>query len=293
MAHAGLMEGDLHWLQFQEVDDDLLFHYTRPDTLAGILGSWMLWLGPYAKTNDPREQKEWKAGFLMPAPGGRRPEERFLAFFDNNADRVCQVTDRVLRRGARLACFAVDRPALPDATAGTLFHRGWARARMWQQYADEHRGACLVFNRTELLSAIDDQLPHEDGDLYFFGRVEYRDQALTIRLSVRDLVERGIEETLDDFQTRRGAAMHLYLTKNTDWESEQEFRVVVVRRFVPVGEDLDPIKVDLRGALKTVVLGERYDGDIAAILRGHPEVDVLRCWWGDGVPLLGDGPEGS
>lgn len=122
-------------------------------------------------------------------------------------------------------------------------------------------------------------------------RVEYRDHALTIRLSVRDLEERGIEETLDDYRTRRGEAMRLYLTKNTDWESEQEFRVVVVRRVVPPGADLEPIKVDLRGALKAVVLGEQYDGDIAAILRGHSEVDVLRCWWGDGIPLLGDGPE--
>lgn len=85
--------------------------------------------------------------------------------------------------------------------------------------------------------------------------------------------------------------MHLYLTKNTDWESEQEFRVVVVRRIVPSGEELESIKVDYRGALRAAVLGERYDGDIAAILHDHPELDVLRCWWGDGVPVLCDGPE--
>lgn len=148
-----------------------------------------------------------------------------------------------------------------------------------------------MFNRTELLEAVEDQLPHGDGDLFFFGRVEYRDQALTIQLSVRDLVEVGIEEVLDDFQTREGAAKHLYLTKNTDWESEQEFRIVAVRRTVPSGEEFLPIKVDFRSALKAIVLGEHYDDDLGSLLAGRLNVDVLRCWWGDGVPILADGPD--
>jgi hypothetical protein len=289
MARAGLMEGDLHRLQLQEIDDNLLFHYTPPTSLEAILKNWTLRLGAYANTNDPREQKEWRAGFVIPTAGGRPPEQ-YLRFARESGDEVDQATDRLLRRGARLACFAVDRVPLPDAAAGCLFHRGWARARMWQQYAKKHTGACLAFDRTGLLEAIDEQLLHHDGDLFFWGRVEYQDQPLTIPLRVPDLVDIGIEKALDDLQTRKGTAQHLYMTKNTDWESEQEFRIVVVRWNVPKSEANVPIKIDFRGCLKAIVLGEHFAGDIATLLGTRTGVDVLRCWWGDGVPLLADGP---
>jgi hypothetical protein len=199
---------------------------------------------------------------------------------------IDEATDRLLRRGARLACFAHDRERLTDAAAGTLFHRGWARARMWHQYSLQHTGACLVFDRTELLSAVDQQIPHEPGDLFTYGKVAYRDQPLTIPLSVPQLAERDIEAVLDDFSVRKGAAEHLYFTKNTDWESEQEFRIVVVRWNVPDRSVDDPIDVQFGNALRAIVFGDRFTGDIAEMLSGRSGVDALRCRWGDGVPVL-------
>src|SRR3712207_7604623 len=55
------------------------------------------------------------------------------------------------RRRARLACLTMDRT--PNAF-GSPFHRGWARARMWSQYSDAHRGACLVLDHAALDGAI-------------------------------------------------------------------------------------------------------------------------------------------
>ncbi len=77
LAHAGLLPGDLHWLQTQEIDDDLVFHCTQADSLVAILSNGTLRLGPYSKTSDPCEQKERRAGLLMPAGPTRPPEKYF------------------------------------------------------------------------------------------------------------------------------------------------------------------------------------------------------------------------
>jgi Protein of unknown function (DUF2971) len=286
VAHAGLMEGDLHWLQYQDTDENLLYHYTRPDSLDTILANGTLRLSPYANTNDPREQKDWRPAFVMPATPARPPERWLDVGRTSAASLIDETTDRHLRRGARLACFAHDRERLNDASVGTLFHRGWARARMWHQYASEHTGACLVFDRTELLESVDNRIPHQQGDLFTWGKVAYRDQALTIPLSVPMLADVGVEAALDNLSVRQGAVEHLYLTKNTDWESEQEFRIVVIRWNVGDKSVDEPIDVAFGNALRAVVFGDRFTGDIVAMLADRPDVDALRCRWGDGVPLL-------
>ena len=107
MTRAVLFPGDLHWLKKQEIDDDLIFHYTRPDALAAILTNRTLRLGSYTGTNDPREQKEWRADLLMP-PGPARPPEEYFKFVRDHANDLDEATDHYLRRGARLACFGVD-----------------------------------------------------------------------------------------------------------------------------------------------------------------------------------------
>ena len=132
MARTGIFDGDLNRLQDQEVTEDLLYHYTSADTVAKILDSGTVRLGPYTRTNDPREQKEWIPLFTMPSGPGR-PPERYLSSSEEEYEAAQRATDRYLRRGARLACFTLDRPRSGDATPGTLFHRGWARARMWEQ----------------------------------------------------------------------------------------------------------------------------------------------------------------
>jgi len=130
----------LHWLEDAAPDEMLLFHYTKEDKLRNILRGGELWLSPYAFTNDPRETKEWVADVITDASAGDRDTQRL-------ADEVRSQADTILRGGARLACFTLDRPPTADAEPSSKFHRGWGRARMWLQYAGDHTGACLVFAR--------------------------------------------------------------------------------------------------------------------------------------------------
>ena len=289
MAQAGIMEGHLHPLQEQEISDDLLFHYATGEKLGKILDSGTLWLSPYSGTNDPRENREWVAQFTMPSTPGR-PPAKYLRVTQEAAQAADAATDRLLRRGARLACFTKDRPRFDGAEDGTLFHRGWARARMWEQYADHHFGACLVFGFSEFINHVNDQIPHGNGDLFAPGSVRYVDRSLSISLPWADVVDDGIEVALDAFQTERWTPNDLYFTKNRDWESEREFRIVCSLWNVPEGEEDKPIPIAYGPSLKGIVLGESFpvtEGEhIASRVDDQTELGAVRCEWHSGVPIL-------
>lgn len=274
-----------HWLADGEPDEMLVFHYTKLETAEKILTTGRLRLGPYTSTNDPRETKEWVAEMTLAAGG---VSEETL----HEADVAGEKADQLLRRGARLACFTLDRSPRTEAAPGSLFHRGWARANMWAHYADRHRGACLVFRRDEIVGQVDDHRPHADGDVFSCGRVNYADMPLHIALLMADVRDRGIADVLDNLQTRRGAVGDLYFTKNSDWSSEQEFRVVVVRWAIPQEEWEVPLDIPFGNSLLAIVLGEAAtEPGVAAVrsaLERHPTAALLRCRWDRGAPLLED-----
>src|ERR1700694_5236861 len=91
-------------LRSAEVEQQrFLYHYTRASRTAQILDSEEFWLGPYTRTNDPRESKEW-----VPAISWIDNAVPTAGMLDETYE-VQRNTDRFLRRGARLGCFGLDR----------------------------------------------------------------------------------------------------------------------------------------------------------------------------------------
>lgn len=265
----------------------LLYHYMKADHLESVLRNGELWLGPWTRLNDPRERKSWTADDLvMPAVGvGLDSLEAQQAVEDE--------VDRVLRRGARLACFTQDGAPTAGAASDTYFHRGWGRAAMWDRYADEHRGVCLVFDQVELLSRVEESVPDRDGNIRTWGSVRYVDAPLYVPVAGAFKSVGDLRVALDEMTSQHGVVNDLYMTKNRDWESEREFRVVVVGWNLPDAELDEPLVVPIRDCLRAVVVGEAGDVDSAAALvhsAGASGVDVLRCGWVAGAPVLRSAP---
>src|SRR6266511_1303654 len=123
--------------------DGLVFHYTKANTaLEHILESMTIRLGPISQTHDPAEGRREYTGFSAVDVG---PPD-FAAW-----DKVDEVAKR-----ARVACFCRDgEHSSPDPYAFDFAPpwAGWARDRMWAQYADGHKGLCLAFDRRKLIDA--------------------------------------------------------------------------------------------------------------------------------------------
>jgi hypothetical protein len=145
------------------------------------------------------------------------------------------------------------------------------------------RSRCLV-------GQVDEYRPHRDGDLFSVGRVVYSDKPLRLAIKLVDIDHRDALGVLDDYQIRKGVAGELYFTKNTDWASETEFRIVVVHWNLPEDEISKPLRIPHGPALRAIVLGDRFSAKSVDRLREdigeYPGVDLLRCSWEGGAPVL-------
>jgi hypothetical protein len=137
------------------------------------------------------------------------------------------------------------------------YRRGYARPRMWEQYGDNHRGVCLVFDKAELHATVMPQL--EALGPHWHGAVTYSNAA----------IQRGLDHRLparrQDDPHRRGdieaaLAAHfsehfglLLFTKMEDYSDERETRYVVFD-----GAEEPFVYVDYGTSLRAVVVGESF-----------------------------------
>jgi hypothetical protein len=192
-----------------------------------------------------------------------------------------EAADKLTRQRAKLTCLTMERPHDPEDGYG-YFHRGWARARMWEQYARRHSGACLVFLKDYLHSAIAEAVP-ERAQL-FHGPVVYEDRRLTSTLSWTQIDRVGMEEAV-----RRYLRQHWqqrFFTKNSDWSSEVEYRYLVVH-------DGEPLMVPIENALVAIVLGANFPSadlptlKVDLMVSGLEDLPLGACRWHNGAPWLG------
>ena len=231
--------------------DKYVYHYTRAETARDfILKSSTLRLNTFSETNDPRESKAWT--FNLWTTGkydlGRYNMQEMSAWFSN-----------VLKSKARLACFVRDQAPLTGDHTRDILQRGLARARMWAQYADKHRGVCLVFDKARVIKAV---TAHLSPRLCWVGDVVYRDHYIVrsappheFAINVDELEALGPEQ----YAQRHVDLYHhqLFFEKLTDWKDEVEWRVVVL------GQDEDPLHLPIESALVGVIHGVSIDIDIS------------------------------
>jgi hypothetical protein len=259
--------------------EEYLYHYTRSETLAIILsGSCSLRLSPYGNSRDPREYMPWYPGFSAEADVDSSP-----ANFDLLA--VCADLDRHWRQRAKMACLTLDHSA-PEVRFESP-SRGWGRARMWEQYADRHRGAVLMFDRGRLDGAMSSALAGKGN--YYFGDVDYTDEpqfAITgssSLLTVGKILDRGAASVAEQYIEQEGQS--LYFRKNRDWASEAEYRYVIVN-------DSHYEHVPVRSSLVAIIIGMEYPEHEKKVLRhrleaaGSPDLPVASAAWQNGSPTL-------
>jgi Protein of unknown function (DUF2971). len=257
----------------------LLYHYTNPETLQLILGSKSIRLSSLARMNDARESRKWYPSLQVDVEGGVTNDEH---------RRWLTEIDEALRQRSKVACFTGDRFPSGPGEDGDEFHRGYARARMWDQYADHHKGACLIFDQVVLVQ----QAEHALGihGAVRFGRVSYIDRRVgdakgMLWFNASDL-RRGVAEAAEQYLDSNW--QELLLTKNLDWASEEERRIL----FVEPGSIETIREFNFGGSLVSVVLGEsskpELQAQVVALARsaGLPSGMVAQCSWFGGSPQV-------
>ena len=264
-------------LLLQENDiDRFLFHYTtRTIFFEKILLSHSISLGQIKYTNDPRETQRWTL----------KPVAKTVELYEEELDseNACVFfhdgLENRLKLGTRILCMTRDQ----ISTDRRMWSRGFNHPRMWSQYAANHTGVCLVFDRKILTRHLQTSL-NASGDLYL-GDVDYTndplDDGFSFSFDYDEYLKVGLEHA-----ARIHVARHyrrFFFHKAKDWSAEMEYR------YVFHGPGASPLFIDFSDCLVGIILGDAFpysELDAAYSQCQTQHIPTGRIIWGDGMPML-------
>jgi hypothetical protein len=241
-----------------------IYHYTTlPTALEKILPHGTIRLSPFERTNDPRESKYWIFGM-----GGLFGEGKLNEFALKLSIRL---------KYSKVLCLTQDDFNTEQRYMYSC--KGFARPRMWAQYAENHKGVCLIFDRDELEQSVDKQIGTQS--IIFKGSVHYTDIPYGILDVVRlpDNYDSNLEIQINNHIQKYNT--ELYFTKNLDWKDEFEYRIVYL------GKDESPMDVDFQNSLKGLVVGDDFPKVYYHVLdhfRDKYNFEVRHISWEMGIP---------
>ncbi len=265
-------------------DEDTIFHYTRASTaLEHILHERRLKLSFLKDTHDPWEYQGFVFGARVWSSDGS------LDLLEELKKAQIKINS-IIRERYRLVCLCSnpDGAEVPESMdSRDLIRFGFARSRMWSQYAEAHRGVCIAFSKSALVTATS-----KLTQPVYHGRVSYPDILLmdseetTLGEDVlfADDAEYGAEAWI---ARNRG---RIFFMKQRDYRDENEFRVVA--------SDPDGCAefVDVSGAIRYILVGDRFHEAYRPVVHEKARaLDVLcgQVTWHHGqamvIPLFGSG----
>lgn len=230
-----------------------VYHYTSKATaLEHILPTKRIRVGSLGLTNDPRETKEW--GF--PVIFSRGPDAPRIDFEFDAVNQLNRLANQIRKEEWWVLCATRDDDNLvqpePNRPDLTHFKYGCSRARMWAQYAENHRCVCLELDGPALHSAI---IASVGDDPVFCGAIRYADEwdmenlrtsGDAFQFMLNPLTAQGVHEGVRAHI--RDRYEHFFLVKSRDWATELEFRWLV-------NSSRGPFFVNVAGVLRSVIVG--------------------------------------
>ena len=130
---------------FSQAKNQFVFHYTTYTSALGILLSQQMYLDSLNNMNDPLEFQDYRNEPFSYCHNSKKDQPTLLY---SEYKKAAEEKERTVR----LVSFSIDKPIQKDCKEKcyNLLSKGWARTRMWAQYADNNKGLCLVFD-TECL----------------------------------------------------------------------------------------------------------------------------------------------
>lgn len=177
-----------------------LYHYCKLNTaLKLILPKRRLLLGSLRKTNDPRENKSFLFGAIYKDDIG-----------DLEA-RNREVTE-ILQSDCKVICFSTQNSN----------HWGYGFSRMWSLYGDNHKGLCIELDKEKFLEENSASI-----DRTLMRNIKYTEEGNTNPRYINHVeIEKIGKETYLREVFRKQHLDFLYFTKNREWDSENEIRLL-------------------------------------------------------------------
>jgi Protein of unknown function (DUF2971) len=235
--------------------EPLYAHYTSAQiAFEHVLPESRIRLSPYRRMRDPAENKD-----IVPGTGDYGIDA------DTFDESVRAMIGEIKARRDRCRLLSLTHN---DASARATFGCCWARPRLWEQYADKHRGVCLLFDAEHLTRAM--QVTFSAHQIQsWFREVVYTEAGIagsTLRYlsdpRIFDAAQRA--DAVTEFIERNTA--DFFFLKTDDFKTEHEYRIVIMAGDEPdasapgspVSFEGEYAYVEYGDALVAVVVGERF-----------------------------------
>lgn len=240
---------------------DIVAHYTSLEAICQhILPSGQMRFSPLIATNDPYEFKKRLSHVRFNDGTGS-----YDAYDKETYEKLDSEYSEIILNNVKVLCVT---GSFCNRQANNL--KCYLHPRMWAQYADNHDGAALIFDRSVLECQIEKYVPN-----VVMGDIEY---VRNFSLNEENYVE--ITQPLD-FKSSIYNHIEKYVgtilfNKHADWASEDE------RRFVWINSEKPGYEfVNYGDALKAIVLGiNAKSAEYLPVIRNIvPELPVYQCAW--------------
>lgn len=261
-------------------EPDLVFHYTRGVIgLHDIVSGDGLRLSLRGGSSDPQEKNVPSVGVSATA----HSEEKLDEFLRIGLDAQSAFLARFAGfESVRQTSFCRNLEP-PENSESDLEGRGYARPRMWSQYGEAHRGACLAHSKVALIEYLTRQ--SSDTQTFHFSDVEYRPFPVFdhLKTSIKGgkVAAMGIEKYVDQLSSAQWRV--LLFTKHLDYSAENEFKICVV------AHSSDDVFIPTKPNLRAIVLGADFPDTLfpAAIDVGErSQVPVFSMSWSYAQPFV-------
>ena len=260
-------------------DDAFLYHYTSLVSACKIIENNTLRLSNLKNTNDPLE-------FLSGEPFG------FSSCGDIDYKKIFRelATSKKNRINfVRMICFCKDmfcsnedwQNEKSQDFADNLLFKGWARSRMWAQYADNHNGVCLVFDKNEFKKCFD-SLANNDIEILQDKDIIYTNYLAELESAMTDITNKtDILDIYSHFYLDEERKKYLF-QKCQDYRDENEHRFCLINKTLKSPDE--SFFVNYGSSLKAVILGQRFSYSLKIQL--PEEIEQFRIQWNYGRPSL-------
>lgn len=256
----------------QVTQSNLLFHYTSLINGMSIASGNSLRFSPITKMNDPLEYLD--------------PKRIFEGIKTDNFDKIAyEIESALKKRKESLHIISLTQEIdwnTPEENVryqnkhDNLFDKGWARTRMWAQYADKGKGVCLVFDKEKLLKCAESQY----NGVIKTGSVNYTNDFYKIKNDF-EIELTSEKRDFSNYYLQDDKINYLF-TKNEDFRDEQEFRIILIKE----NNTKAPFKISLEDSLLGVIFGIKIDEEVCANIGKLLPIEKFKIDWEYGTPNL-------
>ncbi len=234
-----------------ETTSRYIYHYTNEMSLLEfIIPTKKLRFGKLQNTNDPMEYYPYKP---------------CIEFFENDKgyDELVEMID-CERNKYKLVAFCKDQSAF-------VHERGYSKPRMWAQYGNLHRGACIVLDKKKFEASIRNRFTISS----FWKEISYNE------IEPQELqftYDKNIEAETEIASFVRSNIDQLLFTKSKDWMSENEVRYAIY-------SENEYEFISIEDSIAGIVFGHCCPELIMEkVIEEFPDIETTRLTWKNGYP---------